>query len=505
MFGYTPFSELPFATIRSSDQFESALASFFFSRFGFVTSTADTPSQTLYDPRVLQPLQFDRSIINGDRLAGISVASGEIALANGDGKLDNFAVSHAFDGRDISVSLGESTFATTQFGSIFKGVLEDLVVDEDRILLNIRDRIREFELPIQPNTYAGSGGEEGGEDLEGKPKPLAYGVVRNVSAVLVDAVNLVYQVHDGQVNNITAVYDRGVELSKTASTSPGLGEFHPTEASGVFKLGGAPDGTITADVEGDASSSFITKTGEIVERILLNQANLTSTQLNTTTFDKMNADSTGVIGIWVGPDQRQIFDVVDQLLISIGAYGFFNRDGKFTVGVFKDPNVSGDVIKHDFKETDIISIRRDALPTVGNPPIFRSQVTYKVNYTVQEDLAGGSSVGQRQFAVEPFRVAVATDLTVKNRFKLADDPDPFFSLYDSQADAQQEAQRLLDLFSEQHYLYEIVAKINVFDVAIGDVVFIQYPRWELTNGRKGRVVALTEDAERHEMAMTVFV
>jgi len=504
MFGYTAFAELPFLTVKSSDQLTEGVADFYFSRFGFVTSTGDSPSRTLYDPRVLQPLQFDRSILNSGRIGGLTIATGEIVLANGDGALDSFAISHAFDGRTVTVKLGSTDFATSEFGQVFNGVMQDVVLDENRVIVNIRDRLLDLELPIQSDFYEGTGGNEGGADLKGKPKPIAYGKVRNVPAVLVDKTNLIYQVHDGSVQDISAVYDRGVSLNETTA-APGLGEYKQTSTAGTFQLGGAPDGTITADVEGDNSTDFAVKTGEIVQRILLNRASIASSLIDTTAFTKLNTASTAKIGIWIGPEQQLMTDVVDRLLFGIGAYGYFTRLGLFTVGVFEDPKAVGDVVKQAFGEVDIIAIRREALPGFGNPPIWRAQVTYKVNYMVQTDLAGGSSVGQQEFAVEPFRLAVATDLAVKSRFSLADDPEPIAALYDNSSDAQNEATRILNLHKTPRALFEFVTKTKATKMKIGDVISITYPRWELKNGQLARIIGISENAERNEFALTVFV
>src|SRR5690606_4256550 len=118
--------------------------------------------------------------------------------------------------------------------------------------------------PLQHQLYAGTGSGEGGDDIKGRPKPVALGWCENVPAVLVDDVNLVYQVHFRGVESIAAVRDKGVTLTAAsdradyaalvgATIAPGA--YDTCLAEGLFRLGASPEGRITADVEGDTGAS----------------------------------------------------------------------------------------------------------------------------------------------------------------------------------------------------------------------------------------------------------
>ena len=126
---------------------------------------------------------------------------------------------------------------------------------------------KRLEVNKPPNFYLGTGGTEGGDDLKGKPKPLCFGQVFNVPAVPVDTANLIYQVHDGIINSVTAAYDRGVALNKVGGV-PAAGEYSDDLANGTFTLGGSPTGTVTADVQGSADPSYVSVTSDIVKRVV---------------------------------------------------------------------------------------------------------------------------------------------------------------------------------------------------------------------------------------------
>src|SRR6185295_1368888 len=99
---------------------------------------------------------------------------------------------------------------------IFNGTAADWNIDEQVVHLTLRDFGYKLNVPAQPNIYGGTGAQDGGADLASKRKPRAFGHVLNVSPPLVVPGLLVYQVHDGPVHNVVAVYDRGVALGKGA-------------------------------------------------------------------------------------------------------------------------------------------------------------------------------------------------------------------------------------------------------------------------------------------------
>lgn len=126
--------------------------------------------------------------------------------------------------------------------------------------------------------YAGTGGVEGPDALEGQPKPLVMGNARFVPGVLIDAVDNVYQVSGyGPVQAINATYDRALRLggpvadyatlaALLAATIPN-GSTATCKALGLVRLGAPGDGLITFDVSGANTGSYARRPGAIIGRI----------------------------------------------------------------------------------------------------------------------------------------------------------------------------------------------------------------------------------------------
>ena len=79
-----------------------------------------------------------------------------------------------------------------------------------------------LEVPACTNLYGGTnvlpnGADGVTTDLKGSRKPRLFGTVLNIVPVCVNTVLLIYQVNDGPVHSIDAVYSRGAPV--TAGTS----------------------------------------------------------------------------------------------------------------------------------------------------------------------------------------------------------------------------------------------------------------------------------------------
>lgn len=184
---------------------------------GFVTAPSDTPPNAFYEARVSQAALLSRDIFDTGTLSGESrVGYGDLVLANGDSGLDGF-LSYGVDGWPITIKQGSPTAAFSTFTTVLQGTMRVAQIGQQSVTVKLRDRQGELEKPLQTTKYLGNNvapaGVEGSADLKGKPKPLCFGRVLNVPAVCVNAQKQIYQVHDGSIQSLDAVYDRGVLLT----------------------------------------------------------------------------------------------------------------------------------------------------------------------------------------------------------------------------------------------------------------------------------------------------
>lgn len=127
-------------------------------------------------------------------------------------------------------------------------------------------------------TYAGTGGAEGGPDLEGQVKPLALGAPRFAPATLIDAVNNIYQLSGyGPIGGVETAFERlnrfGPPSINTASfsalraASVERGQWATCLAQGYVRLGAPPEGMLSFHLGGDVTGGWSRFAGDIIRRI----------------------------------------------------------------------------------------------------------------------------------------------------------------------------------------------------------------------------------------------
>lgn len=467
----------------------------YYSDNDYTSQSTDTPASTIFDGRIIEaPLQVRREMFGMNGVGGLTRTTGLVALTNFDGGLDALTSSYGLDGRRITLYLGDPADAFANFGIVFAGVIAtrpDVKMDTGDIAF--ADASGRLAVALNTNTYAGTGTSEGGADLKGKPKPLAFGNCLNVPAPLVDSALLIYQVHDGLISDVPAAYDRQTVLAKGAdyasyadmtATAPAAANYRvlKTATGSYFRLGSTPAGTVTADVLGDATGGYINKTGDIINRILATQAGLAAADISGAAIAALNADQGAEVGIWRGTQGDTVDSVIDELLQNAGAFGGFSRTGPFTCGVIKAP---GSVAAADaFSSEDIRSIERQPLPMQVEPIVWRARVGYQKNYTVMTDVAAGVTAARRTFAAEAQRISLKEDTATQSRHRLAKEYGPTGALFAQSADGDAEALRRIALWKQELGIYAVNTCGRALLRDLGDEITITYNRFGFDAGKQ---------------------
>lgn len=241
---------------------------FYFSTGRFVTGPADTPAHTAFDEGLISPGSIGISAFSDGRTGGgTRLEVGEIVIANSDGAYDAF-LTYGFDGQPVVIRSGTGGAYPASFSTVLRGTVDTVDATWAEIIVRLRPAELIFDRPLQETLYAGNNvlpaGVEGtSDDIKGQPKPRVYGKVFNVPAVFVNTAKDAYQVSDGAVQAISAVYDKGSPYTPGAdfasaalllAAAPAAGTFITCLAEGMFRVGTAATGLVTADVTQGASS-----------------------------------------------------------------------------------------------------------------------------------------------------------------------------------------------------------------------------------------------------------
>ncbi|MDP1867008.1 MAG: hypothetical protein Q8L13_11795 [Bradyrhizobium sp.] len=464
---------------------------------GYATRPGDhLPSQPFRG--VLQSFSFEHSIMQGD-IGQFSTGVGSLAISNADAHYDFLPLTYAVDGRPITIRVGRADGSYDDTFPLARLTASGWNIDTDSIKIDLVDFSYKLEVPMQPNVYGGAGGIDGGADLAGKRKPMAFGKARNVSPVLLVPSLLIYQVNDGSMQSIDAVHDRGVTLigggdvasyAALVAASVTAGQFKTCLALGLFKLGNSPSGLITADVKGDNSDGYVVTTASIARWALRNRTALSDPDdLYLPSFVDLDAAQPAPIDYFIGPeDSLTVAAFIQNIMGGIGGWGGHLLDGKFELRIFEAP--AGEPAARFNRGDMLTDIRREPLPEAYRPPRWRWRVPYARAWTVQEDLAGAVTATRRAFVAEQYRLAEAASSTILLDHPFAQDRDPVQAYFSEVADAAAEAARLIELFKTTRAIYRMTLPRRALRMRMGDVIEVTHPRFDLAAGRLMRIVQL---------------
>ena len=490
------------AVLKPYDPTASAVKALYVGTAGFKTKPTDTPANTYFEPVLQDPGYFARAIYSGEKLGGRSLPDrGRMVLTNA-GEFDDW-LAHHWDGRQVTLYAGEESDAWADFEIVFEGLCGELQYSRNAIELPLRDQADVLDKLVQETLFAGTGGNEGGDDLKDKPKPVCLGEVYNIVPVLVDSTSRVYQFHDGQVEAVSAVYDNGKLLTLTADYTVDL-------TQGRLTLVAAAGGLITADVKGDKTGGvYAASAGAVARRLVTKYGGLTDPgDLDTTALSALDTATTAPVGVYMGTTELNLADVLDQVVGSVGGFWGYTRAGLFTVGRVEDP--AGGTAELVLDETDLTAggIRRAAF----GKPHWRERLNYKRAWAVQlpDALDAAATDAHKDFVAQEYRTAAAKDEDIKadgagkGGYIGAIDPDPETTLLAVKADADAEATRRLTLTGERRDLFHVSVKTQGLPVDLGAIVSLTHGRFGLAAGKDLLLVGMRADAWRNQVDLDLW-
>ncbi len=473
----------------------------------FITRLLDTPGNTAFAGALEKAFRFDRSIIGSDTIGeSITIALGELRLSNLEGDYDFLAVDHTPLGQRVVIRRGDRRKPYSTWQTMLDGYMVSIdEIGRNSITFRLRDAGHRLDVPASPNTYAGTGGTEGGDDLKDKRKPRGFGYVENATPPLVNAAALAYQINDGPVEAVTAVYVRGVAqvfdanyASVTLMNAATLttGKYATCRAAGFIRIGVANDseiGAVTCTFSGDKTGgTFVYKTADIVKRLLTSAADYDDPDdLVGSSFAAVNAVQPAPVSYFIGAgDDQTVATAVGRLMAGIGGWGGSRRTGKFEVNVLTAPSGTG---VGDYDEVDLVDVSTIPLPQALQPPPYRVRVGWGRNWTVQSDLAGSVSAERRAFLEQELRFASAESATIRADFPPGHELTKDGSYFRDEADALVEAERQLALWGGSLTLY-VLTLARPYTHELGNEIRATFPgRLDLDGGKILKLVKIVED------------
>lgn len=304
----------------------------------------------IWEPAMLEPPSVAQRTWNGD--FGESVGPGAMSMGLALEVLgETYPDAEDHDWSQAPVTLYAGKAGTAWPWTIkFKGRIRDYENKERKLAFRAEVDTEPFDADVLTETYAGTGGAEGGDDIKGQVKPLILGWAKNVEPVLINATNSVYQFSGyGVIEEVTTLYERASDFGASqgdyadyaalvaASIPPG--RWATCLAEGLVRLGAPAFGVITGDVKGhEVSGATPRLTGDIIEA-LATIAGVSGSLIESATLSAMDTDKP-YNGNIVVTEQISFIDLVRRLVLACNHQACISLTGQLFV---TKPDLTGAV------------------------------------------------------------------------------------------------------------------------------------------------------------------
>ncbi len=280
----------------------------------------------------------------------------------------DYLLSKNWDGARYKILVGgtinkkkynEETIDFSDYLTFISGQVNGYDWNDREIGIALGSTDQALDVPFPPNIY--TSGEH-----EGKSKPYVIGRVYNITPV--DLGDGIFQFHDGDVDQIIEVRDKGVVLTSAGfstnleSESPSSGEYYYSNR-GTIKVGGDP-AQITLDVQSEETIASRVFTALVKEH---------------TAIDDFSVEYIGYQMGWYVTDITTLKDLLYRLSSGMDLNVGVDRFGKFFLKKRKNPIDTPSSFQITESDIDPKSLKRTASPK--RPRVY--QVEYRKNWTVQ--------------------------------------------------------------------------------------------------------------------------
>lgn len=480
------------ADLSPYDPEAGAETAIYVSNGAYTSATTDTPVSRGYDAIIANsPLEMERSVYSGGIIGGeASETVSELELMNeretisGTPRLDGWfnyywsdrsavlrAVGYTGAGRGTSISLADATLLGTLTTKSIGG-------SKDKVQIALGDLKRKLRRKVQTVRLAGTGDLEGTEELKGALAPLVFGQVKRIRPLRIDRANSIYLFHRDSLGSQC----QSVDLAEIGGNTVSSDDYEVDLTNNTVTLNTAlTEGKeFTLDVTGPSAAG--STVAAFMEFAAVSIGPLASADLSEQAFDLFAALYPGQAG-WYLTDETTLADLFDSWL-KPGWWWGTDRDGLLTVGQWSDP--ATDYVDYTLTADQIISLKRLSTP----PPIQSLVGGYQKNWTpVREDgiveAARGTQRGD--YALQEYLKVTREDATIADQFADAETPSPYVLPLQDEADAQNEIDRLWDMYSSPWDVLEIETGPVAWRFDVGKVVEITWPRWDLSGGLAYRI------------------
>ncbi|GBQ89292.1 hypothetical protein [Asaia krungthepensis] len=476
----------------------------------------------VFPPLLSEAFAIDRRIDLSPASPSSPESWGAITIANPGGRFDALIRDRVVDRMPIRIRAGRKRHDLARqididppdaaLKPMFSGLGSPWQPDRLSVQIALREVSGWLDATLMPvGSYAGSGRFGGDSNVRGRSLPRLRGSALNLTPVLIDAVNLVYQISDGP-GHVSALYEGGFAGGIVAGgavadlyadpPAPGSWKLQSSSAGLFIRLGTKPVYAITVDASGDFPSGAAPRTPlTLLRQMLIEDLTMPAEWLSGAWDDDREAG-----WYWDGSDAVTGRQIVNTWLAGLGVRLVPSHEGTLAPVLLQMPDAIPDRV---LTADHVIELSGLALDDGLSPPPYRWRVGYARNHTLQQ---GGSALHPRitaerqSFAQQQDRVATWYLPSIKLRYRQPGDLPVIPTALLNERDAQNTANAHGTLWGPERHLWSVTLPRSIAaGIDLGHALRLDLPAPGLRGGATGIVIGEQIRSTEASVTLTVLV
>ncbi|MBL4830164.1 MAG: hypothetical protein JKY55_09820 [Aliivibrio sp.] len=464
LFNFTDWLNSPglFRTVlvEISYRLQGVAKKLYVSNAAYISSGTDTPAYQAYDALVVGELSFDR------QLSEVFTGASRYQLSTIEllpFEQVNDLLTSATTNQQIRILLGDKDQPLTDFSVIVDALISDVLPKDDRVVVKIKDKAKALAVPYLTSYYNAGVAKD-------TLKPCCLGRCFNMSPVLIDDFNHVYQFNNAPSQAVTAVRFNGALVNAINYV------VDLTLSTITFSI--KPQGVVTCDVDGTVNATTWLQTASELLSYIAPGANITGLP-------------NYLLGLYI-KSERTVSSLLDELCASVGGYWFYDRTGLLIVKQFNGTSNTNGANK-DFDLTEEQNLLLSRSPQRKIVPVAQMSLQYQRNFTPLQNVA--AVVFDTNLALAQQLQQVASKVQQLNTVTKTNYPaslvlDNVASLLVNQIDAVTEINRRLTLRNKPRFIYQTEQLAGALQFKLGDELYLETAG---LNGVEALVTRLNEN------------
>lgn len=362
-------------------------------------------------------------------------------------------------GRPFRVYEGQSTpnNFVEELDLVFVGRITDVSHDTKRCTVRTGDASIDLDAPLVSDLYPTTALTS----IASRPRPQGWGTCFAVEPVLIDDINLIYEISRKSIVGVREIRIGGIAWGQSLISPPGAGEWYVDTNTAQIQLG---SDTLGGDVRCDVEFEEVSGVGDLITKI----ANVYDIPIDTAALQELDGRHNFIVGYYAR-DPINGLAALDDIVTGCGCWWGVRPTGELTAGFIGSPSTEAE-IDTILDRTNVLSMSLSQMI----PPAWRVPVEYERHWQTQGQFFEGVDEPEKQRWTSTGLKVSREDATIKTAEPRAYDVPTMRSVAITAQNASTINNIFWDAWSVDRKLLECAAWIDPRQISLYQTISVDY-------------------------------